>query len=463
MPNDLKGINPRGTETFLPCHDTTARSGVETINNKIGANSGIASLDANGKVPSSQLPSFVDDVVEGYYKAADDRFYEESTYETLITPTSGKSWVDVSTNKSYRWTGSVYVRVDEGVQIGETADTAFAGNRGKALETAVAGIKDGSSINSFGGVETALSNKVDKVNGKGLSTNDFTDAYKEKVDGAFPRSEQTVLGAKNLLPNELITTTDSGVTFTHNADETVKLNGTASANIVGVRINRRPITDELRQLLNGAILSGWTKTSYTGTANWNIVYRQANLDYISEQVGSNGADITINIPASAEVMDVKIWVGSGAVFSNNIFYPMITLASDSNIGADNFKPHAMTNRELTEKVTQSVEDVKATFKSEAVIIDSPITDVESAIKVRYGNLLFFTARVNKASNTAINKNFSFPLTFPETLKSVCMINLNSPYGAGTASFDVNNKGMAVRYVSADSATYVDISMILLVA
>ena len=97
-----------------------------------GANSGLAELDANGKVPSSQLPSFVDDVVEGYYNSDTDRFYEESTYEHVITPVSGKSWVDVATNKSYRWTGSVYVRVDEGVQLGETSDTAYRGDRGKA-------------------------------------------------------------------------------------------------------------------------------------------------------------------------------------------------------------------------------------------------------------------------------------------------------------------------------------------
>ena len=32
-----------------------------------GAASGVAELDANGKVPSSQLPAYVDDVVEGYY------------------------------------------------------------------------------------------------------------------------------------------------------------------------------------------------------------------------------------------------------------------------------------------------------------------------------------------------------------------------------------------------------------
>lgn len=97
----------------------------------VGVVNGVAELDSNGKVPSSQLPSFVDDVVEGYYDSNTDRFYEESIFTTVIPPTEGKSWVDVLTNKSYRWTGSVYVRVDEGVQLGETSDTAYRGDRGK--------------------------------------------------------------------------------------------------------------------------------------------------------------------------------------------------------------------------------------------------------------------------------------------------------------------------------------------
>ena len=97
-----------------------------------GVAGGVAELDSNGKVPSAQLPSYVDDVVEGYYDSNTDRFYEESTFTTVIPPTDGKSWVDVATNKSYRWTGSVYVRVDEGVQLGETSSTAYRGDRGKA-------------------------------------------------------------------------------------------------------------------------------------------------------------------------------------------------------------------------------------------------------------------------------------------------------------------------------------------
>jgi len=93
-----------------------------------GAANGVAELDSNGKVPSSQLPSFVDDVVEAYYDSNTDRFYEESTFTTVIPPVDGKCWVDVLANKSYRWTGSVYVRVDEGVQLGTTHSTAAYGD-----------------------------------------------------------------------------------------------------------------------------------------------------------------------------------------------------------------------------------------------------------------------------------------------------------------------------------------------
>lgn len=41
------------------------------------------------------------------------------------------------------------------------------------------------SFDTLGEMETAIKNKVDKVNGKGLSTNDFTDAYKTKLDSAL--------------------------------------------------------------------------------------------------------------------------------------------------------------------------------------------------------------------------------------------------------------------------------------
>ena len=78
-----------------------------------GAAGGVASLDSGGKVPASQLPSYVDDTIEGYLDSG--TFYEDSSLTTPITGETGKVYIDLTSgaNKSYRWTGSVYVRIDD--------------------------------------------------------------------------------------------------------------------------------------------------------------------------------------------------------------------------------------------------------------------------------------------------------------------------------------------------------------
>lgn len=76
-----------------------------------GSANGVASLDNTGKVPSSQLPSYVDDVVEGYYYGG--KFYTDSAHTQLITPETGKIYVDINTSKAYRWSGSTYVEISQ--------------------------------------------------------------------------------------------------------------------------------------------------------------------------------------------------------------------------------------------------------------------------------------------------------------------------------------------------------------
>lgn len=95
-----------------------------------GTNGGVASLDSSGKVPQSQLPSYVDDVLE---------FSAKSSFPA--TGESGKIYVDTTTNKTYRWGSSAYVEISASLAIGETESSAFAGNRGLALETDLAAHK----------------------------------------------------------------------------------------------------------------------------------------------------------------------------------------------------------------------------------------------------------------------------------------------------------------------------------
>ena len=86
-----------------------------------GAANGVASLDSGGKVPSSQLPSYVDDVIEGYYY--NGAFYEDSAHTTQITPATGKIYVDLSTEKAYRWSGTVYVEISQGSVVSTATGT----------------------------------------------------------------------------------------------------------------------------------------------------------------------------------------------------------------------------------------------------------------------------------------------------------------------------------------------------
>ena len=88
-----------------------------------------ADLDENGHVPASQLPSYVDDVLDGYYH--EGLFYTDAEHENQITPESGKVYVDVESNITYRWSGSAYVPIGSDLALGETASTAYRGDRGK--------------------------------------------------------------------------------------------------------------------------------------------------------------------------------------------------------------------------------------------------------------------------------------------------------------------------------------------
>ena len=82
---------------------------ISAINTSKAAVNGIATLDESGKVPSNQLPSYVDDVIEGYYY--NSAFYSDAEHTSAITPETGKIYVDKTTNKSYRWSGTVYTEL----------------------------------------------------------------------------------------------------------------------------------------------------------------------------------------------------------------------------------------------------------------------------------------------------------------------------------------------------------------
>lgn len=113
--------------------------------NEMGVANGVATLNANAKIPNNLLDSII---------------VKYSTTSEL--PTNGESnKIYIVNNLLYIWDGTKYEEVSKSLDIGTTEGTAYEGSKGKALEN----------------------NKVDKVEGKQLSTNDYTTAEKTKLAG----------------------------------------------------------------------------------------------------------------------------------------------------------------------------------------------------------------------------------------------------------------------------------------
>ena len=103
---------------------TTALGYTPLNSNLKGSVDGLAELDSTGKVPTSQLPSYVDDVLE---------YTAKSGFPT--TGETGKIYVDTSTNLTYRWSGSAYVEISPSLALGTTSSTAYRGDRGNIAYT----------------------------------------------------------------------------------------------------------------------------------------------------------------------------------------------------------------------------------------------------------------------------------------------------------------------------------------
>ena len=115
------------SNTNNPHQVTKSQIGLNNVTNdaqvkrsEMGVSNGVATLDSSGKVVTSQLPSFVDDVLEF-----------ESKTNFPVTGESGKIYVSLDTNLTYRWGGTEYVEISKSLALGETSSTAYAGNKGK--------------------------------------------------------------------------------------------------------------------------------------------------------------------------------------------------------------------------------------------------------------------------------------------------------------------------------------------
>lgn len=126
----------------------------------IGVAGGVAELDDNGLILSSQLPSYVDDVLE-----------YDSQGSFPASGEAGKIYVAKDSNLTYRWSGSGYVEISPSLALGETSSTAYRGDRGKTAYDH-SQIKSG---NPHGTTFASLPDKPNALPANGGNADSFTD------------------------------------------------------------------------------------------------------------------------------------------------------------------------------------------------------------------------------------------------------------------------------------------------
>ena len=269
-----------------------------------GSANGLAELDSNGKVPSVQLPSFVDDVIEGYLY--NGKFYKESAHTTVITGESGKIYIDLATEKTYRWSGSTFAIISDTLALGETSTTAYRGDRGKtaydhsqsahAPTNAQANVIETVKVNgtaltpSSKAVNISVpTNNNQLTNGAGYITSSGT---AKTISDTLPISkggtgQTTAVNAANTLINSLST----GESTPTDAD--YYISQYVGGGTTTTTYHRRPMS-ALWNYIKSKLATVATSGSYNDLSNKPTIPTVGNGTITIKQAGTNKGTFTMN-------------------------------------------------------------------------------------------------------------------------------------------------------------------------
>lgn len=234
---------------------------------EMGTASGVATLDTNGKVPSSQLPSYVDDVLE---------------YDSLsafpATGETGKIYIAKDTNKTYRWSGTAYTEISASLALGETSSTAYAGNKGKQNADDIA----------------ALKTRTANIEAKNTSQDTAISAAKTQADKGVAdaaAAQKTANDAKAAAQTNATAIAD----IVDGTTKVAKATAADSATIAGKLSNARTIA------LKGDATGS---AAFDGSANKDISVTLANSGVTAGTYSVTTVDSKGRVVAGAQVVEV---------------------------------------------------------------------------------------------------------------------------------------------------------------
>lgn len=256
-----------------------------------------ASTQLTGTVPSSCLPSYVDDVLE---------------YNGLAnfpkTGESGKIYTDTSTNKVYRWGGSSYVVISDTITLGTTSSTAYRGDLGN-------------EAHSWASTAKAHADKHGSAFASGLYKITTNDAGHVTNATAVAKSDITALGIPgsdtHYTSNLIVGTSSSAVANSATANGTTFLNLVENGGVRNSHQIKGAGATTVSADANGVITITSTDTKTTNTwrpcvdnltstatdqslsANQGRILNNKFADYVPTSRTVNGKALTSNIVLTA--------------------------------------------------------------------------------------------------------------------------------------------------------------------
>lgn len=327
------GTNPHGTtKSDVDLGNVTNDSQVKR--SEMGVANGVATLGSDGKVPSSQLPSYVDDVIDllnvtgtapttcaigdKYYNTSSNKIFTATaanTWEsTGETPEAGKIYVNLANMKTYRWSGTTLAVISETLALGETSSTAYRGDRGKiAYDHSQSTHARTDATNTNVSYDTTDKKITKTVNG---TTSDVVTASTIVTDGG---------GIKSHATHKLITTNDTASTVSQGTEityvESVAGNTTATSGNLTLTATRKKIT-----------VPAIPDNASQSTAGLMSAEDKTKLDGIS--IGANAyvhptGDGNSHVPATGTTNNGKVLMAGST--ANSASWQSLGTASTKNI------------------------------------------------------------------------------------------------------------------------------------
>lgn len=373
---DYNKSKESGGKTDITKSDIISALGYTPISElEKGANSGIAELDDNGKVLTSELPSYVDDVEE----------FNNLAELQNHTGEASKIYITLDDNKCYRWGGTAYVEISSSITLGETSGTAFRGDLGKEAYDKSHIHSNKEVIDNITSEDITNWNNKSDFDGKYTSltdtptiptvTNDLTNELKANYDLAYTQththSNKELLDKLSLnKDNKLLYNgdkVDSDVDLTAIIDDSTitdkttwssnKINTTIPKTWVGTKADYEQIKDTLE---NGTIVYITDDESVILLDKTEITKMKLTDEEFKRQINTlydinNGSTLSIEtdsdtayqkaVPTGAKLMSVKNIGGRSIVWNQLV---------DSNIDIIETTKYSFNGQHLTTNVTDNL-------------------------------------------------------------------------------------------------------------